>query len=268
MHVRTTHRKIRRNGRSGVEFRTKSSVVNVNVATAEGLLEQVVARFRSKDGFALATLNLDHLVKLASSADFRQAYAAQDIVVADGNPIVWLSRIAKRPVALVPGSELVVPLARLAAQEGVAVAFVGSTASALEKAAAGLQDQVPGLSVVARIAPPFGFDPAGVEADRVFQDLKESGARLCFLALGAPKQEIFAARGRSTAPMIGFASIGAGLDFLAGSQVRAPLLVRKLALEWLWRMMSSPVRLGPRYLRCIGILPRLVLGALRLRRQS
>lgn len=88
---------------------------------------------------------------------------------------------------------------------------------------------------------------------------------MVFLALGAPKQEIMAARGRELTPEIGYASIGAGLDFLAGTQTRAPLIFRKLALEWLWRMVSSPKRLGPRYLACLAILPGQVIGALRQR---
>jgi exopolysaccharide biosynthesis WecB/TagA/CpsF family protein len=64
---------------------------------------------------------------------------------------------------------------------------------------------------------------------------------------------------------MGLAGIGAGLDFLAGTQHRAPRLVRRLALEWLWRMLSQPRRLGPRYARCAALLPSLALDALRLR---
>ncbi|MCP5088027.1 MAG: WecB/TagA/CpsF family glycosyltransferase [Rhodobacteraceae bacterium] len=266
MHVRTFRLRFCGNRRSVVEFRTKSGVVRVNVATLDDLLKQVAARLRGGEGFALATLNLDHLVKMAASAEFCWAYQAQDMIVADGNPIVWLSRLANRPIELIPGSELVVPLARLAAEEGVGVALVGSTRDALDLSAKGLKKMVPSLSVVAQIAPPFGFDPTREEADQILQELASSGAQLCFLALGAPKQEVFAARGREAAPTVGFACVGAGLDFIAGSQVRAPKWVRKLALEWLWRMLSSPIRLGPRYLRCIGILPGLFFEALRMRR--
>jgi len=93
----------------------------------------------------------------------------------------------------------------------------------------------------------------------------ESGAGLVFLALGAPKQERLAARGRALQPELGFVSIGAGLDFLAGSQRRAPRLVRRLALEWLWRAGSDPKRLAGRYARCAAILPGHALRAWRMR---
>jgi exopolysaccharide biosynthesis WecB/TagA/CpsF family protein len=97
-------------------------------------------------------------------------------------------------------------------------------------------------------------------------DLAAQKVGLCFIALGAPKQEVFAALGRQIAPEVGFASIGAGLDFIAGTQERAPVWVRKLALEWLWRALSSPRRMVPRYAACAAILPLEIAAAVRLRR--
>ncbi|WP_235857873.1 WecB/TagA/CpsF family glycosyltransferase [Marimonas lutisalis] len=252
-----------------MDFRVSDATISVNLPDAAALQQAVRARFRAGEGFALATINLDHLVKLRSDAGFRAAYQAQDFVVADGNPIVWLSRLAGRPVRLVPGSDMVMPLARLAAEEGVKVGFVGSTEASLSAAAQAMQSAVPGLEIVARIAPPMGFDPSGAGADEVLEEVRASGARLVFLALGAPKQEMLAARGRAVAPELGFASIGAGLDFLSGEQRRAPKWVRAIAMEWAWRMLSAPVRLGPRYAKCFAILPghslRAVLARLRAR---
>ena len=92
----------------------KNFTVEINVPTRGALMQDVAQRFAAQDGFALATINLDHVTKLEQSESFRAAYAAQDLVVADGNPIVWVSRLAGSPVELMPGSELVVPLARLA----------------------------------------------------------------------------------------------------------------------------------------------------------
>jgi exopolysaccharide biosynthesis WecB/TagA/CpsF family protein len=145
------------------------------------------------------------------------------------------------------------------------VALVGSSDEALAGAKEALTARVPGLKVCYTHAPPYGFDPTGNAADQIFADLAESGARLCFIALGAPKQEIFAARGRTQAPDVGFASIGAGLDFLSGHQVRAPRIMRMLAMEWFWRALQSPARMVPRYAKCFAILPGLTIQALRQR---
>lgn len=248
-----------------MEFRIHDQTLRIAPRDRDSLLTEVARRLAAAEGFALATLNLDHLVKLRRDSAFLAAYARHDLIVADGNPVVWLARLAGRPVGLVPGADMVVPLARLAAQAGQSVAVVGSTEAALRGAEEGLRAAVPGLRIAARIAPPMGFDPAGDAGAAVIAALGRSGARLCLLALGAPKQEIFAARARAALPQMGLASIGAGLDFIAGTQARAPRLVRRLALEWLWRMATQPRRLGPRYARCAALLPALVRDALRLR---
>jgi exopolysaccharide biosynthesis WecB/TagA/CpsF family protein len=128
-----------------------------------------------------------------------------------------------------------------------------------------LKQDVPGLNIALCVAPSGAFDPNGDEAGTILDQLVQAGIGLCFLALGAPKQEIFAQRGRGMAPRVGFVSIGAGLDFLGGHQRRAPLVMRRSGLEWLWRALSSPLRLGPRYVKCLLILPGQIVQALRLR---
>ena len=251
-----------------MKFRYEDTTITVNMPDRETLLAEIRQRLREGRGFAVATINLDHLVKLRGDAGFRRAYAAQDLIVADGNPIVWLARTAGHRVALVPGSDLVLPMAALAADEDAPVALLGSTAEVLDAAAARLEALCPGLRVVARIAPPMGFDPRGPQADALLAKLGATGARVTFLALGAPKQEILAARGRELLPAMGFLSVGAGIDFIAGAQKRAPALVRGLALEWLWRAASAPRRLGPRYAKCAAILPGEYLAARRQRREG
>ncbi|MCE8009692.1 WecB/TagA/CpsF family glycosyltransferase [Aestuariivita sp.] len=249
-----------------MQFSFGTDVIGVNVPDWPSLRAEVTRRFRAGEGFALATINLDHLVKMAGDAGFASIYAQQDLIVADGRPIVWLSRLAGRPVGLVPGSDSVMPLAQLAAQEGVAVALVGSTEAALADAAEALCRAAPGLRIVMQRSPAFGFDAQSQEATAILSDLTTRDVGLCFLALGAPRQEALAARGRVLAPSVGFASIGAGLDFLGGHQRRAPQAMRRLGLEWLWRALTDPLRLGPRYARCIAILPGQVWAAWRLRR--
>lgn len=237
----------------------------VNIPDRDGLLAEVERRLKSGRGFALATINMDHLHRLIHDLRFREFYVEHDLIVADGNPIVWLSRIAGKPVSLVPGSDMVLPLARIAAANGVSVALIGTTPDALAEAALRMRERVPGLRIVAQIAPPMGFDPSGPAAYEVLSRLNRSGAGLTFVALGSPRQEVFAAVGRQVLPRMGFASVGAGLDFIAGTQVRAPLWVRRIAMEWLWRMLSNPRRLVSRYLSNLLILPGQVLAALRLR---
>lgn len=247
-------------------MRVRACEIAVNMPARATLLNEIRERMVNGIGFALATVNLDHLVKLKDDAVFGEAYAAHDFVVADGNPVVWLSRLAGKPVDLVPGSDLVAPLAKLAAETRTPVALFGSSQETLDLAAERLSTQTPGLRIVACLAPSAAFDPSGAEADEMIDALAASGARLTFVALGAPKQEVFAARARIRLGGMGFASIGAGLDFIAGRQQRAPEWMQRAALEWLWRMAGDPRRLARRYAQCAMILPQLVLRAVRERR--
>ena len=248
-----------------MQFRFGTTDIRITHPDAAAVLADVGARLRAGQGFALATINLDHLVKLGRDPGFLAAYAAQDFVVADGNPIVWLSRLARQPVQLVPGSDLVLPLVRAAAAAGRPLSLLGSTDAALQAAMERFQSLVPGLQAGLLIAPPMGFDPEGPAAQDMLARLQALGPGLCLIALGAPKQERLAALGRKVAPSVGFASVGAGVDFVAGRQTRAPQWVRRLAMEWLWRALSSPRRQIPRYAACAAILPGQAMQALRLR---
>jgi len=251
-----------------VQFRYNDKTISVNVATRAALSQALAERWRAGTGFALATINLDHLAKLEVDPGFVDAYAAQDFVVADGWPIVTLTRVAGTPVELMPGSDMVQPLCEWAAKAGVKVGFVGSHDQALADAKKALTERVPGLEIVYAHAPAMGFDPDGDAAAAILEALTAAGVGMCFLALGAPKQEQLAVRGRDLAPSVGFASIGAGLDFFGGHQVRAPKLARALKVEWLWRALTSPRRMVPRYWRAGKLLPRHMIQARRQRRQG
>ncbi len=242
-----------------------SEGITVTVSEQPVLLADLTRRLAAGEGFSVATLNLDHAVKLAHDPLFRDAYRDQTHITADGNPVVWLSRLAGQRVALTPGSELIDPLAGCAAEQGVPVALFGATETTLAMAARELTARHPGLEIVLCRAPAMGFDPQSPAAEADIAAIGASGARLCFLALGAPKQEVFAARARRALPQVGFVSIGAGLDFIAGTQNRAPVWVRALAAEWLWRLLSNPRRMTGRYAACFVALPGLTGRALRAR---
>lgn len=247
-----------------MKFWINSYAISVNTPTWQDLQQRMSQHFDAGEGFALATLNMDHLVKLGRDSAFQSAYRKHDFVVADGNPIVWMSRLAGQPVDLMPGSNMVLPIARFCADNDIPVALIGGHEEGLAAAADVMQHEQPKLKISYQHAPPMGFDPTGEEAADILRAAKASGARLCYLALGAPKQELFAAYGRELTPELGFVSIGAGLDFLSGEQIRAPMWVRKMAMEWLWRLIGDPGRLMQRYGLSFAVLPgHLLRSALR-----
>ena len=108
-------------------------------------------------------------------------------------------------------------------------------------------------------APQYGFDPRSNIADKAIEEIAASGARLCFVALGAPKQELFADRAYAAHQEIGYLCIGAALDFLAGHQQRAPRLMQKTGTEWLYRLVMNPRRLLGRYTRSAALFGEMVI---------
>lgn len=236
--------------------------IPINVASMDQAVSSIVRATQRGETFSVCTLNLDHVVQLQHRSDFRAAYRRARFVTADGFPIAILSRLAGVRVERTTGADLIAPLCAEAGRRQIPVYLLGSNKLTLHRTARRLIRCYPGLKVVGSYAPEKNFDPHSAEADDAIDLLRTSGARLCFLALGAPKQEIFAARCLDEIDGVGFLCIGAGLDFIANTQARAPSFTQKVGLEWAWRMVSNPRRLAPRYARCIRVIPRLVISSL------
>jgi exopolysaccharide biosynthesis WecB/TagA/CpsF family protein len=207
------------------------------------------------------TLNLDHVVKMRKDATFRAAYGRAGLITADGFPIALACNLRGKRVSRVAGSDLIAPISAQAASSGKSIYLFGSSSQVLTKASRLLRERNPGLTIAGVFSPPQGFDPGSEDARRCIAAIGNSGADLCFVALGAPKQELFADRAKRLQPNISFVCIGAGLDFIAGTQVRAPHWMQRWGLEWLWRAASDPHRLLYRYVLCMGALPGILARA-------
>jgi exopolysaccharide biosynthesis WecB/TagA/CpsF family protein len=239
----------------------------VNTPTLSAAIDAAMARVRARASFSLFTLNLDHLVKRRADLAFRSAYSRADIVTADGQPVVALARSQGAQLERTTGADLVVPLCAAAEAEQAPIYLFGATTESLEAAADQLRRWFPQLDIRGVEAPAMGFDPEGEAAAAAGARIAASGARLCFVALGAPKQELFAARMTSLARAtgqdgVGYVCIGAALDFISGRQQRAPRLLQRVGLEWAYRLCTNPRRLGVRYARCALLYARLRLGGL------
>jgi exopolysaccharide biosynthesis WecB/TagA/CpsF family protein len=222
--------------------------VGLNIHGEAEAIGRVIAAARAGQSATLFTLNLDHLVKIDANPEFKRAYRQASFITADGFPIVKLARMQGTRLDRVTGADLVVPLARAAALSRIPVHLFGSTDDVLQKAAEKLQSLAPGLSIAGMEAPPMGFEFTSGEASQAVRRIAGSGARICFVALGAPKQELFADHAVRIADGVVYVCIGAALDFLAGAQKRAPRLLSNIGLEWAWRLAHNPHRMARRYL--------------------
>jgi N-acetylglucosaminyldiphosphoundecaprenol N-acetyl-beta-D-mannosaminyltransferase len=225
---------------------------DVNISSLSDAVAAILRRFSYPKSFLVCTLNLDHLVKLRRDLALRQAYARAELVTADGFSIVMLARLDGVKLTRTAGADLIEPLCRAAAEADLPVFLFGSSFQTLCACGRMLTASCPGLQIQGVYAPPRGFRLDTNHASEAMALIRESGARLCFVALGAPLQEKFAVRSLAETNGIGFLAIGAGLDFIAGTQLRCPALLRRMSLEWAWRCATNP-RLTGRYFLC-GIL--------------
>lgn len=215
------------------------------------------------------TPNLDHMAKLPTSPAFQAAYGAANLILADGMPLVWLSRLEGTPLPQrVTGSDLIIPVCVRAAAAGKRIFLMGSTHDRLLVAADALKARAPGLIISGVHAPPFGFDQDETAQQHAVDAINAAGTDIVFVALGAPKQEVWCQAYRNQLRCGVLLNIGAGLDFLTGDVRRAPQWMQKTGLEWVWRALSEPTRLGPRYAKLLWQVPGLMAHHRRTRKRS
>ena len=221
----------------------------LNIVGFEQTLNLLVRLARGDCPAYVVTANVDHVVRLNRRPDLRPLYAEADLVVADGMPLVWASRIlGHRLPERVAGSDLFPCLCQRAASEGLTVYLLGGDPGTADAAAAVLKQRNPSLQIVGIDCPPYGFESDAAECERIVSRVKGAGPGILFVALGSPKQEqwIYANRGRCGAKL----SIGVGISFsfVSGHVRRAPRWMRRVGLEWFHRMVQEPRRLIRRYL--------------------
>jgi exopolysaccharide biosynthesis WecB/TagA/CpsF family protein len=234
--------------------------VEINLATKRAARAEVARRAFRQNGFTLFTLNLDHIAKLESDPDFRAAYERANLITADGWPIVWFAKRDGIAIERTCGADLVDPICEDAAAFGLPTYFIGPGRVAQALAIQVLEQRYPGLVVAGAEAPRFEQPFDSHELDAIATRLKRSRARLCFISLGAPKQELLADRLARACPDIGFICVGAALDFISGKSRRAPRWVQSMNLEWLFRLLSEPRRLLSRYVRSGYLFVHLAVG--------
>jgi N-acetylglucosaminyldiphosphoundecaprenol N-acetyl-beta-D-mannosaminyltransferase len=209
----------------------------------------------------VVTPNAQHISVLRKDVEFRAAYAAAAVTVADGLPLIWLSRLVRSPLKeRVAGADILPAFAAVAARKGYRLAFLGAAPGIAAKAADILAAKNPGLRVVLTLSPPLGFhdDPAANAA--VVAAIKKARPDVLFVGLGTPKGEVWAWKNKDATGVPATVCVGAAFDFITGVQKRAPLAMQQAGLEWLYRLFRDPYRLWKRY--TLGNIHFLYLGAL------
>jgi N-acetylglucosaminyldiphosphoundecaprenol N-acetyl-beta-D-mannosaminyltransferase len=221
--------------------------MRVDLTDYNDAASRIVAWGKQRESRYVCVASVNNVMEARTSDAFLKIMNGADLVTPDGVPLVWSLRLLGLPQATrVYGPDLTPVLCERAAAAQVPVGFYGGTPDVLDSLVANLQRLHPSLNVVYRFAPPFTA-LTEEETRRVNEEIVASGARIIFVGLGTPKQEIWMADRRGTIPAV-MVGVGAAFDFLAGRKKQAPPAMQALGLEWLFRLCTEPRRLWKRYL--------------------
>lgn len=249
--------------------RVRFGRIHADVLTFDEALDRIVALCRTGEGGTVLTPNVDHVVLAEEDAPLRDAYAGASLSLVDGKPLVWLARAMGTPLpAKISGSDLARPLAARAAREGLSLFLLGAKEGVGKRAADVLVQENPSLQIAGVVSPPLGFEKNEGQNSDVVHAIRASRADLVFVALGAPKQELWMARHRSILAPAVLLGLGGTLDFLAGEVKRAPSWMSDAGLEWLYRLAQEPRRMAGRYLVRDRAFAGIALRALREARRN
>lgn len=229
--------------------------VRVDALTYAGLLEQITAFIAEGGPHQIATVNPEFVMETRRNPSFRQALEQADLCLADGVGLLWAARRMGRPLPeRVTGSDGVPLIAARAAERGWRLYLLGAAPGVAARAGEILQARHPAL----QIAGVYAGSPADGEAAEIIARIRQARPDILFVAYGAPKQDLWIARHGIHTGVSVMMGVGGSLDFIAGAQRRAPAWVRRINLEWLFRLAIQPWR----WRRQLA-LPRFVWAVLR-----
>jgi hypothetical protein len=227
----------------------KHSVLGIDVDAIdyESAVAKIIAAARQRQPMAVTALAVHGVMTGVGDRSHKYRLNHFDLVCPDGQPVRWaLNRLHGCGLTdRVYGPELTLRLCHAAAREQISVFLFGATREMLDQFAARLTSRFAGLIIAGRRASEFRtLSPA--ERDALAEEINRSGAGICFVGLGCPRQEIFAfeMRERIGMPLI---AVGAAFAFHAGMLAQAPPWMQRHGLEWLYRLCREPRRLWKRY---------------------
>jgi N-acetylglucosaminyldiphosphoundecaprenol N-acetyl-beta-D-mannosaminyltransferase len=208
-------------------------------------------------------VNASKVVKYRDDSRLRGAMESADLLLADGVPVVWASRLLGLPLpGRVNGTDLMEHMVEIAAQRGYRVFFLGARREVLDRAIAKLQVRYPSLMVAGRRDGYFRPD----EESQVIEEIVQSQSQLVFLAISTPQKEIWGYENLHRLGPVVVQGVGGSVDVVAGLVQRAPRWMQRCGLEWFFRFLQEPGRMWRRYLETNSRFVWLVLADIMRRR--
>ena len=241
----------------------KNDVVDIlgmpmNRITIEELLQISDQCIASRKQLLLGVANVAKVVNARKDSLLRQSLDRADLVVADGLPLVWLSRLLGTPLPeRIAGIDVMYELLREANDKHYSVYFLGARLEVLQQVVKIVRRDYPGVRVAGYRD---GYFAKG-EEETVAEEIRDSRADIVFVAISPPKKEIFLNKWRELMAVPICHGVGGSFDVFAGFTRRAPRWMQNSGLEWLYRLIQEPRRMWKRYLVTNTIFLELCLRA-------
>lgn len=217
--------------------------INYNSSTTTGMIRALLFNIKQNDKLSVFFVNADCFYKTQVDSSYRNILNSADFVLPDGIGLRIITKIfGGKMLEDCNGTDFSPLLMQKAAEKGYKIFLLGSKDGVAEKAAENIRRQVPGIQIVGTHHGFFKNDEA------VIKIINDSKADILFVAMGVPLQEKWIARHRDKLNPHLCLGVGALLDYLSGRIPRAPLFMRKMHLEWLWRIFIEPRRMIKRYI--------------------
>lgn len=230
---------------------TRKKLLNIevdNLTMSEAIIK-IDELIQVANNSYIVTPNVDHIVKLETDEEFKKVYKDASLILTDGMPLVWISKLKKMPIKeKISGSDLFPKVCELAAQKDYKVFLLGAAPGVADQAASNLKKKFSGLQVVGTYSPSFGFENNPKEINKIIRIINDVKPDILAIGLGAPKQEKFIYNYKEKLNVPISLAIGASIDFEAGNIKRAPKWMQNCGLEWLYRLVKEPRRMFKRYL--------------------
>ena len=229
---------------------------NVTMSETVEAIEQMIAA--DKKSYVVA-INVDVVMKIEADPYLKKIVDDADMVLVDGKPLVWISKLHEKPLkAKISGSDLVPLLCEISAKKGYSIFIIGGKDGIAAQARQRLEQKLPGIRIAGTYAPPFGFENDQEELDKINRMISEAHPDLLIACFGCPKHEKWIYENIEKYDAKVSVCAGETVDFLAGNVKRAPKWMSEHGLEWFYRFLQEPRRMFRRYfvddMKIIGLI--------------
>jgi len=220
----------------------KISAINMHIA-----LEEIGNWISTQQRKYICVTPAHSIMDCLKSPELYPLFNESGMTTPDGMSVAWLLKLRGYPyVERVAGSDLMDAVMQLSVSKGWRHYFYGGKEGIPVRLAAHFRSKYPGVQIVGIYSPPFR--PLTPEEDReIIRSIRQAKPDILWVGISSPKQERWMAAHVNKLDVPVLVGVGAAFDFLSGEKKRAPLWMQDLGMEWLFRFMSEPKRLYPRY---------------------